>query len=486
MRRVSARSSNLKEELPRTSGCFSYCVSPGQLLDILRRNSERFRREGFQAFWNDGNQGGNLTHDYDSVFDIGAVLITRQCDSMVQTISMPRAMTSRVLEKAMAEGGNMTRWEPRRWKLTKTLAKAAAGIGRVDLMTSQDHSGHLTAVKRLPLRLLTTSPKAFRRLYPHATEHPWTDIGMLKHLNGIGFPYVCDLLGVFVGIEQAYIMTSFANAGDLFAWCQDDKSQAGLEREEAMRPLVVQIFNAVRWLHNLSIAHRDLSLENVLLTGSDDSDLQVKVIDFGMATLSRTAREEVRGKPSYQAPEMHGSGEYDTFLADNFAVGVIVYCMAVHNYPWEHTTPGMDVRFEFARRSGLEAFWEQDMVQCVKKPVAEVFSKPLLEILCGLLAINPALRYSLGEVSFASNKMIKTVASESTLSESMLSEASTTDSLSNFPVHGPSEETTCSEGEQSGTHWNAADLKAQGPSLRVSVWHSQWPFPQEPAQLEGA
>lgn len=359
----------------------------------------------------------------------------------------------------------------------KTLAKAAAGIGRVDLMASQDCPDHLTAVKRLPIRLLTASPKTFRRLYPHATEHPWTDIGMLKHLNGIGFPYVCDLLGVFVGIEQVYIMTSFANSGDLFAWCQNDKSQAGPQREEAMRPLAAQIFNAVRWLHNLGIAHRDLSLENVLLTVSDDSDLQVKVIDFGMATLCRTAVKEVRGKPSYQAPEMHGKGEYDTLLADNFAVGVIVYCMAVHNYPWEHTTPGKDVRFEFACQSGLEAFLEQDIVQCVQKPVAEVFSKSLLELLCGLLAISPTFRYSLGEACFASNRVFKSVKSES-----MLSEASTTDSLSNLQIHAL-DETTISEAEQNGSRFNSdslkVHLKVQGPALRVSVWHGQWPAPRE-------
>ncbi|CAK0819824.1 unnamed protein product [Prorocentrum cordatum] len=33
-----------------------------------------------------------------------------------------------------------------------------------------------------------------------------------------------------------------------------------------MQPIVLQIFTAVRWLHELGIAHRDLSLENVLLT----------------------------------------------------------------------------------------------------------------------------------------------------------------------------------------------------------------------------
>merc|ERR1719491_52809 len=120
-----------------------------------------------------------------------------------------------------------------------------------------------------------------------------------------------------------------------------------------MRPIVSQVFKATRWLHNLGIAHRDLSLENVLLTENSSSELQVKIIDFGMASMSRHTVRNVRGKPSYQAPEMHTYAQYDTFLADNFALGVVLYSMAVRNYPWEHTKPGKDRKFEFAKKSGV-------------------------------------------------------------------------------------------------------------------------------------
>lgn len=479
------------------TGCFT-CLHPVQLLDALNSNVRRMRLEGAHAAWRiaDKMEGKEQQGPYKGLFDLNTENIARHHDVMGkagtddQAMDSPPVMTLKMLEKAMAEGGSMTRWEPRRWKSTKVLASAAAGIGRVDLMASQESPGCVTAVKRLPLRLLTNSAKSFQRLYPDATEHPWTDIGVMKHLNGLGFPYVCNLLGVFAGIEQAYIMTSFANAGDLFAWCQADKSQAGLEREVVMRPIVAQVFNAVRWLHNLGIAHRDLSLENVMLTRSKSgSQLQVKVIDFGMATLSRTATNEVRGKPSYQAPEMHGSGEYDTFLSDNFAVGVIVYCMAVQNYPWEETTPGTDARFAFASKNGMRAFLQQDIVQGVKKPVAEVFSKPLLEVLAGLLSIDPEKRYSLGEACLA-HSVIKKVDSDSLLSEAGgLSDVSTTDSLSLCDT-APRllKDIAFSEGEQSGSSWHVGfdDMKPQGPSLRVSVWHGGWPLAEDLPEAVGA
>ena len=102
-----------------------------------------------------------------------------------------------------------------------------------------------------------------------------------------------------------------------------------------MLPIVGQIFTAVCWLHDLGVAHRDLSLENILLTDNGGS-MQVKLIDFGMSTTQRVCKRELRGKQSYQAPEMHGP-EYDAFLADEFALGVVLFAMAVQDYPWTST-----------------------------------------------------------------------------------------------------------------------------------------------------
>lgn len=78
--------------------------------------------------------------------------------------------------------------------------------------------------------------------------------------------------------------------GDLFEWCFRPTVPApGVEREAHMRPIVAQLLVAVRWLHGLGIAHRDLSLENVLLEDSG-AELRVKLIDFGMATMKRKVR----------------------------------------------------------------------------------------------------------------------------------------------------------------------------------------------------
>mmetsp|Transcript_74652 Transcript_74652/g.130500 ORF Transcript_74652/g.130500 Transcript_74652/m.130500 type:complete len:373 (-) Transcript_74652:377-1495(-) len=308
--------------------------------------------------------------------------------------------TLRNLESAIVESGIISNWQPCEWNKVKTLAPAASGDGSVELMISRENSNQTVAVKKLPMKLIRSSPDEFNKKCYDLDERPWTDIAIVKYLNCLSFPFACKLLDVFVGDDQVYIMTSFANRGDLFQWCSSDGSSVGASREAAMLPIVSQLFTGVCWLHDLGIAHRDLSLENVLLSDSGDNELKVKIIDFGAASLSRIVEGEVRGKRSYQAPEMHHGTKYDTFLADNFSIGVIVYCMAVHYYPWEQTRPGKDRSFEYAQTKGLKTFLTKKRMPCNKRPIAECFSSNLLELLGGLLAFVPDKRSCLGERCF--------------------------------------------------------------------------------------
>jgi serine/threonine protein kinase len=87
----------------------------------------------------------------------------------------------------------------------------------------------------------------------------------------------------------------------------------------------MQLVDSMRQLHDLSIMHRDISMENLLVFNFDDEGraLDLRVIDFGQACTQRHFSKCLTGKKSYQAPELHsGSGTIDGFLSDAFAVGV--------------------------------------------------------------------------------------------------------------------------------------------------------------------
>eukprot|EP00416_Gambierdiscus_australes_P028045 CAMPEP_0171066632 /NCGR_PEP_ID=MMETSP0766_2-20121228/7529_1 /TAXON_ID=439317 /ORGANISM="Gambierdiscus australes, Strain CAWD 149" /LENGTH=407 /DNA_ID=CAMNT_0011522817 /DNA_START=60 /DNA_END=1283 /DNA_ORIENTATION=- len=301
-------------------------------------------------------------------------------------------------------------WDQGGFTRVKQLQEALRNHGHVDLMKSPaSQGGKMVAVKSMPTKWVRNSPKEFDEQYPSASEKPWHDMGIVRKLNTSGYPYACDLKGVFRDHDTTYVVTSLATEGDLFTWCGKDP-KPGAEREKLMRPIVGQIFAAVRWLHDVGVAHRDLSLENILLTDVGGGQLKVRVIDFGMATLRQTAQREVRGKQSYQAPEMHLEAEYDCFVSDTFALGVVLFAMGAQDYPWTSTKRNVCQLFEYVSLFGFKKFLEKRRLRKGKgEHLIEVFSKGFVELLEGVLQPDPRDRLSLGEKCFDGVKGRKSV-----------------------------------------------------------------------------
>jgi serine/threonine protein kinase len=363
--------------------------------------------------------------------------LTTECDFAQD--NLPAIIRNWNLEVSMDEvSSGVKPWDPSSFELVRKLEDAAGNHGRVDLMiwdgpgmpacragTSASspegfgksppldmQGGQAVAVKRMPNKWVTSGPKEFRRQFPSEVEQPWRDLGILKQLNNLGYRYVCELLGIFADSEATYVVTSLASGGDLFSWTLA-APRPGMEREELMLPLAVEVLSAVKDLHELGIAHRDLSLENILLMAAGEWGPRIRIIDFGMASVSRTCRKEVCGKRPCQAPEMHSDGVYDTFLVDSFALGVVLFAMAAQDYPWTSTKQGTCKFFEYATMHGVRAFLEKKRLRVAvaeavgqgqvhfSERLADVVSPELVELLEGLLRVDPQIRFDLGESCFA-------------------------------------------------------------------------------------
>eukprot|EP00928_Gymnodinium_smaydae_P001510 TRINITY_DN1054_c0_g2_i1.p1 TRINITY_DN1054_c0_g2~~TRINITY_DN1054_c0_g2_i1.p1 ORF type:complete len:409 (+),score=57.04 TRINITY_DN1054_c0_g2_i1:105-1331(+) len=288
-------------------------------------------------------------------------------------------------------------WSAGQFVSVKRLQDAKRNHGFVELMKRTTGDEDKVAVKQMPTKWVRKSSQEFDDKYPKASERPWVDISIVKLLNDRGFDYVCKLHGIFRDAKQTYFVSSFADQGDLFIWCDRD-TPPGPAREAEMRPIAAQVFTAVRYLHDIGIAHRDLSLENILLTEGQNSSSMVKIIDFGMATLNRTCCREVRGKLSYQAPEMHMEEPYDTFLVDHFAIGVVLFAMCCHDYPWMGTAPDACQLFACVAVNGFRAFIKERRLRKAKgTKVGDVMSPEIVDMLEGLLQLNCRKRHTLGE-----------------------------------------------------------------------------------------
>eukprot|EP00419_Tripos_fusus_P026267 CAMPEP_0172723880 /NCGR_PEP_ID=MMETSP1074-20121228/84716_1 /TAXON_ID=2916 /ORGANISM="Ceratium fusus, Strain PA161109" /LENGTH=421 /DNA_ID=CAMNT_0013550203 /DNA_START=43 /DNA_END=1308 /DNA_ORIENTATION=- len=286
-------------------------------------------------------------------------------------------------------------WQQDEFEMVRTLQPAPRNRGRVDLMRHVREGGGFVAVKRMANSWVRSGPREFLRHYPDSRERPWFDVGMVAHLHQKGYSYLCQPMGVYRDAENTYIVSSFAGEGDLFAW-MDCELQPGHSRETMFRPVLKQVFDAVRWLHALGVAHRDISLENILLMReAEGSELHVKLIDFGAATLSRHC-SGVCGKPSYIAPESYGSATYDAFAADTFSLGVVVFALSAGGYPWHSTKPGECQMFRYVAARGLRRYLLARKLGGQKgPPLAELLSESLVDLLEGLLVLQPCDRLAL-------------------------------------------------------------------------------------------
>ncbi|CAK0844077.1 unnamed protein product [Prorocentrum cordatum] len=165
------------------------------------------------------------------------------------------SLTPSLLRERMdASAADVLPWDSHRFRRVKQLQDAKRNHGCVELMRQ---GSTFVAVKKMPTRWIRRSPSEFDAVNPHSSERPWVDVGLVRILNEIQFPYCVKLLGVFVDRDNTYVASSLASEGDLFAWCDRDP-KPGPKREAAMYPLVEQIFAGVRRLHDLGVAHRDL------------------------------------------------------------------------------------------------------------------------------------------------------------------------------------------------------------------------------------
>jgi len=161
-------------------------------------------------------------------------------------------------------------------------------------------------------------------------------------------PYVLTLYDVFETDEEIHLVTEFCRGGELFDAIKRKSTQRSSFRrgrfsESQAARITNQILKALVELHALGIVHRDIKAENILLLNNDESDIQVKLCDFGLARLHQRTQTPVSelssdgelspstpgilfGKSINTPPEgFHGSCIGPA--ADIFSLGVTLYIL---------------------------------------------------------------------------------------------------------------------------------------------------------------
>ncbi len=167
-----------------------------------------------------------------------------------------------------------------------------------------------------------------------------------------------------------------------------ENKQTIIEAGKGQRPsvqidLLMQMFQALAYLHRRRILHRDLKPDNVLVANG-----QVKLLDFGLSVargeFDKDAEvEQVSGTLAYLAPELL-QGYAPSEESDLYAAGLIAYEMFAGHHPFALDEMGKLMR---------------DIMYTVPDTSVLDVDQRIIPVLTRLLAKEPAERFSdAGEV----------------------------------------------------------------------------------------
>jgi serine/threonine protein kinase len=204
------------------------------------------------------------------------------------------------------------------YKILKLLGKGS--FGKV-YMSSQVLTNRIVAIKCLDKKIVKEETRKNKIMH---------ELLMFKTLTG--HPNVIQIYEVFENKKYFFFVMEYASGGDLLQLMKNK----GKLSEKMARAIFVQLLRGLKHIHSKNILHRDIKLDNILLTESE-GELKAKICDFGVSrfiTDSEVINEQC-GTPAYIAPEIIKKKGYKGFGADIWSLGVLLYAMVMGAMPFK-------------------------------------------------------------------------------------------------------------------------------------------------------
>lgn len=209
-------------------------------------------------------------------------------------------------------------------------------------------------------------------------------------------PGVVDMVECAKDDHYTYIVMSYLSGGDLFSLVENTH---GLDEATACRYFKSIVTTLKTMKQQCSLAHHDLSLDNIML----DADGAVHLIDLGMSVkmpgekpwemaTALTVPHLYGGKSSYIAPELaRMRSVVDVYAADVWSLGVCLYNLLtaapLYEQPFDQTFRTMETR------GGMKSILKVDEIQYGRH-----FSPQVKNLLCWMLNPDPRRRPSFEQI----------------------------------------------------------------------------------------
>jgi len=221
-------------------------------------------------------------------------------------------------------------------------------------------------------------PKA--KLKPHEAHFVHTEAALLAQIN---HPNVVHLYQMAEDALNYYLFLELVQGADLFSYLEKNRKMT----ERMARKVFAQVVDAMSRLQQLGIVHRDLKLENIIISppinGVEDNR-KVTLLDFGLAAQMHSTDQKLSewcGSPLYASIELISKIPY-RYEVDVWALGVILYCMVAGYQPFYGKT--------------VAEIFQKIRSQPLQFP--EHFSAPLRELITRMLYRDAARRITINEI----------------------------------------------------------------------------------------
>ncbi|THH12048.1 hypothetical protein EW146_g7832, partial [Bondarzewia mesenterica] len=189
-------------------------------------------------------------------------------------------------------------------------------------------------------------------------------------------PYICGMREMIIHQHHYYMVFEYINGGQML----DYIISHGKLRERVARKFARQIGSALEYCHRNNVVHRDLKIENILISQTGN----IKIIDFGLSNLYDPASHlsTFCGSLYFAAPELLNAKVYTGPEVDVWSFGVVLYVLVCGKVPFDdQSMPALHAKI----KRGL-----------VEYPVW--LSAECKHVLSRMLVTNPSARAPLAEV----------------------------------------------------------------------------------------